>query len=130
MQATMRLVIFVLPILANLSLIQGYEDEDCKWEKRIKYVMDYVPTCCKESRYDWITKPGDSFNSQVKCSVFRDTCEYKTAYKEVCADERKRVCEGFWQDDGYGGKFWSENPDKCHWLEESECMTETRPKLV
>ena len=54
----MRLVILVLPILANLSLIQGYEDEDCKWEKRIKYVMDYVPTCCKESRYDWITKPG------------------------------------------------------------------------
>ena len=65
----MRLVIFILPILANLSLIQGYEDEDCKWEKRIKYVMDYVPTCCKESRYDWITKPGDSFNSQVKCSL-------------------------------------------------------------
>ena len=53
--------------------------------------------------------------------LFRDTCEYKTTYKEVCADERKRVCEGFWQDDGYGGKVWTENPDKCHWLEESEC---------
>ena len=61
----MRLVIFVLLILANCGFIQGdddWEDDDCKWEKRIKYVMDYVPTCCKESRYDWITKSGVQFN--------------------------------------------------------------------
>lgn len=57
MTGIMRLAIFLLPIMANLSsthgsaIKEGYEeDEDCKWEKRIKYVVDYVPTCCRESR--------------------------------------------------------------------------------
>lgn len=94
--------------MANLSsthgsaIKEGYEeDEDCKWEKRIKYVVDYVPTCCRESR---------------------EKCEYKTIYKEECADERRKVCEHFWKEDDYGGRVWVPNPDKCHWLEESECM--------
>ena len=53
---------------------------------------------------------------------FREKCEYKTIYKEECADERRKVCEHFWKEDDYGGRVWVPNPDKCHWLEESECM--------
>ena len=61
---------------------------------------------------------------------FREKCEYKTIYKEECADERRKVCEHFWKEDDYGGRVWVPNPDKCHWLEESECMTVPYPELV
>ena len=61
---------------------------------------------------------------------FRPKCEYKTRQKEVCHDEKKKVCEGYWKEDGYGGKVWNEDPEKCHWLEESECMTVPYPELV
>ena len=106
----MRLVIFILPILANLGFIQGYEDqywyedEDCKWEKRIKYVMDYVPTCCKESRYDWITKPGNSCNSQVKCSLGTHASTRQLTKKYVLM--RGSVCvKDFGRTMGTGARF-------------------------
>merc|ERR1711974_404491 len=57
----------------------------------------------------------------------REKCTYKTTYKEECSDKKQRVCEKFWKEDGYGGKVWTEDPSKCHWLQESECMQVPHP---
>ena len=48
----------------------------------------------------------------------------------MCADEKRKVCEKFWKEDGYGGKIWTEDPSRCHWLQESECTKEPRPVKV
>ena len=53
---------------------------------------------------------------------FSQECTYYTENKEKCSDKKEKVCEKFWKEDGYGGKVWTEDPTKCHWLEESECM--------
>merc|ERR1711935_276446 len=74
----------------------------CKKVKKVKYVEEYDQTCHNEHKE-------------------------KSTYKEVCTDDRKKVCEKFWQEDGYGGKIWTEDPSKCHWLQESECTQEPRP---
>ena len=60
----------------------------------------------------------------------RQVCEYHTVYEEVCYDERVKVCENFWKEDGYGGKIWSEDPSKCHWLDHSQCVKTPKPKKV
>ena len=62
--------------------------------------------------------------------LFREKCTYSTKYEEVCTDEKKKVCEKFWKEDGYGGKIWTEDPSRCHWLQESECTKEPRPVKV
>merc|ERR1712010_285094 len=48
---------------------------------------------------------------------YRERCTYKTTYKEKCADEKRKVCE----------KVWTEDPSKCHWLQESECTQYPEP---
>ena len=58
---------------------------------------------------------------------FRQKCNYETEYKEECADKKQKVCEKFWKEDGYGGKVWTEDPSKCHWLKESECSRVPHP---
>ena len=52
------------------------------------------------------------------------------SHEEVCYDERVKVCENFWKEDGYGGKIWSEDPSKCHWLDHSQCVKTPKPKKV
>ena len=44
--------------------------------------------------------------------------------------EKTKACEKFWKEDGYGGKVWTEDPSKCHWLEEDSCHDEPVPKKV
>merc|ERR1712124_129991 len=47
----------------------------------------------------------------------REKCTYKTTYKEECSDKKQKVCE----------KFWTEDPSRCHWLQESECTQVPHP---
>ena len=61
---------------------------------------------------------------------FREKCTYKTTYKEECSDKKQKVCEKFWKEDGYGGKVWTEDPSRCHWLQESECTQVPHPVKV
>ena len=51
-------------------------------------------------------------------------------YEEKCVTEKTKACEKFWKEDGYGGKVWTEDPSKCHWLESDSCHDEPRPKKV
>merc|ERR1712018_127039 len=81
----------------------------CKTVKKIKYVEEYEEECHNEHR---------------------QKCEYRTEYKEECADKKQKVCEKFWKEDGYGGKVWTEDPSKCHWLKESECSRVPHPVKV
>merc|ERR1712010_346939 len=48
-------------------------------------------------------------------------------HKQKCTYKRMKVCEKFWKEDGYGGKTWTEDPAKCHYLEESECTQVPHP---
>ena len=60
----------------------------------------------------------------------REECSYSTKLVEKCTTEKQRVCEKFWKDDGYGGKVWTEDVRKCHYLEADECMNEPQPVKV
>ena len=62
--------------------------------------------------------------------LFRQKCDYHTEYVEKCYDQKQKVCEKYWKQDGYGGKVWTEDPSRCHWLQESECVKEPHPKKV
>ena len=44
--------------------------------------------------------------------------------------QKEKACEKFWKEDGYGGKVWTEDPSKCHWLEKDACHKEPVPKKV
>merc|ERR1712117_693839 len=79
---------------------------DCKTVKKIKYEEKFEQECRNEHR---------------------EKCTYKTTYKEECSDKTQKVCEKFWKEDGYGGKVWTEDPSKCHWLKESECSRVPHP---
>ena len=72
----------------------------------------------------------DQYSQYLNITFFRERCTYKTTYKEKCADEKRKVCEKFWKEDGYGGKVWTEDPSKCHWLQESECTQYPEPVKV
>merc|ERR1712117_96121 len=63
----------------------------------------------------------------VKKIKHGEKCTYKTTYKEECSDKKQKVCEKFWKEDGYGGKVWTEDPSRCHWLQESECTQVPHP---
>ena len=65
--------------------------------------------------------------SEILCS---EECEYETVLEEKCVTEKTKACEKFWKEDGYGGKVWTEDPSKCHWLESDSCHDEPRPKKV
>ena len=56
-----------------------------------------------------------------------EECDYETVYEEKCVTEKTKACEKFWKEDGYGGKVWTEDPSKCHWLKESECSRVPHP---
>ena len=66
-------------------------------------------------------------NQMTFCS---EECDYETVYEEKCVTEKTKACEKFWKEDGYGGKVWTEDPSKCHWLESDSCHDEPRPKKV
>merc|ERR1712039_1163167 len=51
----------------------------------------------------------------------------KIKYIEECETEKTKACEKFWKEDGYGGKVWTEDPSKCHWLQESDCTQVPHP---
>merc|ERR1712117_366030 len=78
----------------------------CQTVRVIKYVAGYEKQC-------------HNANTQK--------CNYQTEYKEECADKKQKVCQKFWEEDGYGGKVWTEDPTKCHWLKESECSRVPHP---
>merc|ERR1712224_286323 len=79
---------------------------DCKTVKKIKYEEKFEQECHNEHR---------------------EKCTCKTTYKEECSDKKQKVCEKFWKEDGYGGKVWTEDPSRCHWLKESECSRVPHP---
>ena len=65
--------------------------------------------------------------NEMLCS---EECEYETVLEEKCVTEKTKACEKFWKEDGYGGKVWTEDPSRCHWLQESECTQVPHPVKV
>ena len=65
--------------------------------------------------------------NEILCS---EECEYETVLEEKCVTEKTKACEKFWKEDGYGGKVWTEDPSRCHWLQESECTQVPHPVKV
>ena len=76
------------------------------------------------------TLKGIEFVDHHQIVYFREECEYRTEYREKCADKKEKVCEKFWKEDGYGGKVWTEDPSKCQYLEADECMDVPKPVKV
>merc|ERR1711934_587358 len=113
MKALVLILCFAVAATVAKPPIGGDDCSDCvnhcKTVKKVKYVEEYDQKCHNEHK---------------------EKCTYKTTYKEVCTDEKKKVCEKFWKEDGYGGKIWTEDPSSCHWLEADECHDEPKPKKV
>ena len=71
--------------------------------------------------------PPSGFFALIILLYLSQECTYYTEYQEKCSDKKEKVCEKFWKEDGYGGKVWTEDPSKCHWLKESECSRVPHP---
>merc|ERR1712027_150981 len=104
----MKSLALILCLSATAALASPVETDDCsdcvnhcKTVKKIKYIEEYETKCHNESH---------------------EECEYETVVAE-----KTKACEKFWKEDGYGGKVWTEDPSKCHWLEESECSRVPHP---